>query len=129
MASIPTLGRKVANIAYLLILSTGGTGKACEQWEDKKVGLKTWQDFNDHLSQAYRQNHICNKTTIAAHGYGASVNHTQEIYAQVNTRYALQELAYSATEDKEAMTNLISINLTLFQSPMQAQEKMLVLSK
>ena len=33
-------GGKVVNIAYLLILSTGGMEKACKQWEDIQVGLK-----------------------------------------------------------------------------------------
>ena len=41
----------------------------------------------------------------------------------------LQELAYAAMEDKEAMANLTSINLTLPQSLTQAQETILVLSK
>ena len=43
--SIP--GGKVVNIAYLLILRTGGMEKSCEQWEDMQVGLKTWQAFKD----------------------------------------------------------------------------------
>ena len=42
---------------------------------------------------------------------------------------ALQALACSAMEDKEAMAKLTSIKLTLLQSLTQAQEKMLVLSK
>ena len=41
----------------------------------------------------------------------------------------LQALACEAMEDKEAMANLTSINLTLLQSLTQAQETMLVLSK
>ena len=40
-ANTPISGRKVVNIAYLLILRTGGMEKACEQWEDMQVGLKT----------------------------------------------------------------------------------------
>ena len=31
-ANIPNPGGKVVNIVYLLILRTGGTKKACEQW-------------------------------------------------------------------------------------------------
>ena len=42
---------------------------------------------------------------------------------------ALKALACSAMEDKEAMANLTSINLTLSQIPTQAQKKMLVLSE
>ena len=41
---------------------------------------------------------------------------------------ALQALACAAMEDKEAMANLASINLTLSQSLTQAQETILVLS-
>ena len=38
--STPILGGKVVNIAYLMILWTGGMEKACEQWEDMQDGLK-----------------------------------------------------------------------------------------
>ena len=40
---------KVVNIAYLLILRTGGMEKSCEKWEDTQVGIKTWKAFKDHL--------------------------------------------------------------------------------
>ena len=103
--------------------------KSCKQWEDMQVGLRTWQDFKDNFSQAYRRYQILKKATAAAHGYGASVNHTEEIEAQVNTADALQALACAAMEDKEAMVNLTSISLTLSQSLTQEQEKILVLSK
>ena len=66
---------------------------------------------------------------MAAHGYGSSANHAQEIETQVITVDALQALAWSAMYDKEAMVNLTSINLTLSQSLTQAQETVLVLSK
>ena len=56
---------------------------------------------------------IHKKATSASHGYGASENHTQETEAQVNTTDALQALACEAMENKEAMANLTSINLTL----------------
>ena len=72
--------------------------KACEQCKDMKVGLKTWQAFKDHFTQAYRRYHIREKATAAAHGYGASANHTQETEAQVNTVDALQALTYAAME-------------------------------
>ena len=42
---------------------------------------------------------------------------------------ALQALACAAMEEKETMVKLTSINLALFQSLTQAQEKFLVLSK
>ena len=41
-AKTPIPGGKVFNISYLLILMTVGMEKACEQWEDMQVGLKTW---------------------------------------------------------------------------------------
>ena len=94
-----------------------------------QVGLKTWQYFKDHFAQAYRRYQIRNKATAAAHGYGVSANHTQETEYQVNTADALQALACSAMEYKEAMANLTSINLTLSQILSQAQETILVLSK
>ena len=93
----------MVNIAYLLILRTGGMEKACEKWEDIQVGLKTLQDFKDHFSQAYRRYQIHKKATAAAHGYGAPKNHTQDTEAQVSTADALQALACKAMEDKEEM--------------------------
>ena len=54
-ANTPIPGGKVVNIAYLLILRTGGMEKACEKWEDMQVGLKTWQVFKDRFAQAYRR--------------------------------------------------------------------------
>ena len=38
----PIPGGKVVNIAYLLILKTGGMEKSYEQWEDMQVVLQTW---------------------------------------------------------------------------------------
>ena len=57
-ANTPISGGKVVNIAYLLILRTGGMEKACEQWEEMQVGLKTWQAFKYHFAEAYRCYHI-----------------------------------------------------------------------
>ena len=94
-----------------------------------QVGLKTWQAFKDQFAQACRRYQIHKKATAATHRYGESENHTQETNAQVNTVDALQALACTAMEDKEAMTNLTIINLTLSQSLTQAQETILVLSK
>ena len=74
--NIPIQGGKVVNIAYLLIPRTGGMEKACEQWVDMQVGLKTWQAFKDHFAQAYRFYQIHKKATSTAHGYGVSANHT-----------------------------------------------------
>ena len=68
----PIPGGKVVNIAYLLILMIGGMEKACEQWEDIQVGLKTWQAFKYHFAQAYRRYHIRKKATAEANGYGES---------------------------------------------------------
>ena len=65
-------GGKVVNIAYLLILRTGGMGKSCEQWEDVKVGLQTCQGFKDRFLLAYRHYQIYKKAPAAAHGYGDS---------------------------------------------------------
>ena len=59
----PITGGKVVNIAYLLILRTGGMEKACEQQEDTQFGLKTWQAFKDHSAQAYRRYQILKKST------------------------------------------------------------------
>ena len=64
----PIPGGKVVNIAYLLILKTGGMEKSCEQWEDMQVGLKTWQDFKDHFLQAYRRYKIRKNITAVSHG-------------------------------------------------------------
>ena len=119
----------MVNIAYLLILRTGRTEKACEQWEDMQVGQKTWQAFKDHFTQAYRFYQIHKKATAAAHGYGAPENHIQETESQVNTADALQALSFAVMEDKEVMANLTSINLKLSQSLTKAQETILVLSK
>ena len=110
----------MVNIDYLMILSTGGIEKTCEQWEDIQFGLKNWQDFKEHFSQTYRRYQIRKKATAEAHGYGESENNTQETGAQVNTVDVLQSLACAAMEDKEAMANLTSINLTLSQSLTQA---------
>ena len=44
-ANTPIPGGKVVNISYLLIITTGGMEKSCEQWEDMQVGLKTWKAF------------------------------------------------------------------------------------
>ena len=73
--------------------------------------------------------YIRKKATAASHGYEAPVNHTHETEDQVNTVDALQALACASMEYKDAMANLISINLTLSHSLTQAQEKILVLSK
>ena len=94
-----------------------------------QVGLKTWQYFKDHFSQEYTRYHICKKATAAAHGYREAANHIQEIDAQVSTLDALQSLACAAMEDKEAMADLTSINLTLYQILTQAQGIILVVSK
>ena len=94
-----------------------------------QVGLKTWQAFKDDFAQAYRRYQICKKATAAPHGYGASENHTQETESQFNAADALQAFACAAMEDKEAMSNFTSINLTLSQSLTQSQETILVLSK
>ena len=80
-ANPPIPGGKMVNIAYLLIIRTGGMDKSCEQWEDMQVGLKIWQAFKDHFAQAYRCYQIRKKATAAAHGYGDSANHTQETEA------------------------------------------------
>ena len=80
-ANNPIPGGKVVNIVYPLILRTGGTEKACEQWEDMQVGLKTWQAFKEHFSKAYRRYQIRKEATAEAQGYGASANHTQDIEA------------------------------------------------
>ena len=53
-ADTPIPGGKAVNIAYLLILRTGGMEKACDKWEDMQVGLRTWQAFKIHFVQAYR---------------------------------------------------------------------------
>ena len=79
-ANTPIPGGKLFNIDYLLILSTVGMEKTCEQWEEMQVGLKTWQAFNDHCAQAYRRYQIRKKEIAVAHGYGASENQTQETF-------------------------------------------------
>ena len=94
-----------------------------------QVGLKNWQAFKYHFTQAYRRYQICKKSTAVTHGYGASENNTQEKESQVNNAEALQAITCAAMEDKEAIVNLTSINLTLSQSLTQAQESILVLSK
>ena len=101
VANTPIPGGKVVKIAYLLILRTGGMEKACDQWEDMQVGLRTWQDFKDRFAQAYRRYQTCKKEKAASHGYGESENHTQETEAQVNTADDLQALACAEMEDKE----------------------------
>ena len=128
-ANTSTPGGKVVNIFYLLIPRTEGMEKACEQWEDMQVGLKTWQAFKDKISQSYSCYHIRKKSAAVYHEYWESANHTQDKEAQVNTSDAMQALACAAMEDKEAMANLARINFTLSQSLTQAQEKILVLSK
>ena len=72
-----------------MILRTEGMEKYCEKLEDMKVGLKNWQDLKDHFSQVCRHYQVRNKATAEAHGCGASSNHTQETYSQVNTIDAL----------------------------------------
>ena len=99
-------------------------GKYCEQWEDMQVSLKNWHAFKDNFVQAYRCYQIHNKETTVAHGYGASVNHAHETYAQVMTLDALQALANAKMKDKEAVANLTSINLTLSHSLTQSKEKL-----
>ena len=89
-ANTPIPGEKVVNIAYLLILRTGGIEKACYQWEDIKVGLNNWQAFRDHFLQAYRRYQFRKKATAAAHRYGDSENHAHETDAQVMTVDSLQ---------------------------------------
>ena len=76
-ANTPISEGKVVNIAYLVILRTGGMEKSCEYWKDMQVGLKPWQNFMDHFSQTYRHYQIRKKETSAAHGYEESENHTQ----------------------------------------------------
>ena len=73
--------------------------KACERWEDKQIGQKTWQNFKYHFAQAYKRYQIRKKATAVAHWYGASENHTQEAESQVNTTDTLQTLACAAMED------------------------------
>ena len=92
-----------------------------------QVGLNNWQASKYHFMPAYRSYQIRKKSTAAAHGYGASANHSHETESQVITEDALQALTNAAMEDKETMSNLTSINLTLYQSLTQAQDAMLVL--
>ena len=70
-ANTPIPGGKVVNIAYLLILRTGGMEKACEQWEDMQVGMKTWQAFNYHFTQAYWRYQICKRQQHRLMGMGS----------------------------------------------------------
>ena len=63
-------GGKVVNIAYLLILRTGGIEKSCEQWEDMRVVLKTCKAFKENFAQVYMHYHIHKKATSVEHGYG-----------------------------------------------------------
>ena len=128
-AKTPIPGGKVVNIAYLLILRTGGTKKACEHWEDMQVGLETWQAFKNHFAQTLTCYQIRKKATASDHGYEASANHTHETEAQFKTKDEVQALVCAEVEDKESMENLTSINLTLSQSLTQSQENFLVLSK
>ena len=44
-SNTPILEGKVVNIAYLLILRTGGMGKDCEKWEGMQVGQKNLAGF------------------------------------------------------------------------------------
>ena len=81
----PIAGEKVVKIVYLLILRSRGVQNSCEQWEDIQFGLKTWQVFKEHFTQAHRNYQIRKKATAASHGYGASVNHTQETEAHLRT--------------------------------------------
>ena len=128
-ANTPIPGGTVVNITGLMSLRTGEMEKCCKKWEDMKVGLKTSQAFKDRFSKAYIRYQISKKARAAGHGYGATVNHTQETDAQVNNADAIQALAYAAMEDKEAMANLTSINLTLYQSLTKSKETIMVLSK
>ena len=77
------------------------------------VGQKNWQTFKDKFSQASRVYHIRKNYKSATHGYSDSANYAQEIDAQMMAAYALQALENSTMEDKESITNLTSINLTL----------------
>ena len=128
-ANTPITEWKVVNIAYLLIIRTGGMEKAYEQWEDMQVGLTNWQVFKDRFTQAYKCDQIRKKATSATHGYGASSNHIHDTESQVNTEDSLQALACAAMEENESMANITSINLTSSQSLTQAQKKILVFSK
>ena len=110
-----------------MILGTLGIEKACEQWEYMQVVLQTWHIFNGHFSQSYMRYQICNKATSAVHVYWDSANHAQEIESQVITAYVVQALPCSALKDCEAMYNLTSIILTLYQILTQSQETILVL--
>ena len=72
---------------------------------------------------------IRKKATAADHGCGDSENHEQETESQVMTTNILQSLVCASREDKEAMTNITSINLTLYQSLTKSQETILVTSE
>ena len=128
-ANTPIPGGTVVNITGLMSLRTGEMEKCCKKWEDMKVGLKTSQAFKDRFSKAYIRYQISKKARAAGHGYGATVNHTQETDAQVNTADKLQTLACAAMGKKEVMANLTSINLTLSQCLTQSRETIMVLPK
>ena len=48
-ANTPIPEGKVVNIAYPLILRTGGIEKLCEQWGNMQVGLNNWKDLKNHF--------------------------------------------------------------------------------
>ena len=93
------------------------------------VGQNNGLAFKDTFEQAYGRYHIRKKAIYAAHVYGASANHAHAKDYQMITVDALQALANATMEDKEEMSNLTSINLTLSQSLTQPQEPILVLSE
>ena len=70
-ANIPIPREKVVKITYLLILRTDRMEKACEQWEDMQVGMKTWQAFNYHFTQAYWRYQICKRQQHRLMGMGS----------------------------------------------------------
>ena len=86
----------MVNIAYLMILRTGGVDKLVEQWEDMQVWQNTCQAFNYQLSKPYIRYHIRKKATLAANKYGASEKYTQETDTQVNNTDTLQALECEA---------------------------------
>ena len=92
-----------------------------------QVDLNNWQAFEIFFLQPYRRYQICKKATAVAHGYGASANHAHETDTQVMIEDELKALANVKMEDNEAMANLTRINLTIYQSLTQAQEKHFVL--
>ena len=74
----PTPEGKVINIAYLLILSTGGMEKPCEKCEYIMVVQRNCQTFNDHFVQEYKCYQIHKKERSSDHGYGSSEKRAQE---------------------------------------------------